>query len=92
MGTGDRAVPAGATKREQAVPANGSEQVAPPRWRDEPCTPDGSKEPLTILTWNAQGLWKKLVEVGDVAQFNEVIGDTNPDVAMIQETYARLGR
>eukprot|EP00959_Pyramimonas_sp_CCMP1952_P130519 2729472-Pyramimonas_sp.AAC.1 len=63
--------PAGDAKREQAVPARGSEQVAPPRWRDEPSTQDSSKEPLTILTWNAQGLRKKLVEVGDVTQFNE---------------------
>ena len=44
------------------------------------------------MTWNAQGLRKKLVEVGDVTQFKEVIESTNPAVAMIQETHVRLGR
>eukprot|EP00959_Pyramimonas_sp_CCMP1952_P005769 120803-Pyramimonas_sp.AAC.1 len=91
-GKGEGTVPAGVGRGEQAVAKRRSERDIPQRWRDGPTTRDGTKEPLTILTWNAQGLRRKLVEVGDVAQFDEVIGGTNPDVAMIQETYVRVGR
>eukprot|EP00976_Prorocentrum_cordatum_P075061 1181762-Prorocentrum_minimum.AAC.1 len=68
VGKGDATESAGAAKGEQAKPAKRSEQIAPPRWRDEPNTQHGSREPLTVLRWNAQGLRKKLVEVGDVTQ------------------------